>query len=73
MLIGIKEENYQKDYTTRVYAKIRFADGTETVVYGAQQTASVYNVAKYIVDNNLETEQTRAYLTEHILNLFSLS
>lgn len=70
VLIGIKEENYQKDYTTRVYAKIRFADGTETVVYGAQQTASVYNVAKYIVDNNLETEQTRAYLTEHILNLF---
>lgn len=70
VLIGIKEENYQKDYTTRVYAKIRFADGTETVVYGAQQTASVYNVAKYIVDNDLETEQTRAYLTEHILNLF---
>ena len=67
VLTGITEENYTSDYVTRAYAKVQFADGTYTYVYGDEQVASVSAVAKYIVENNLETEEIRDYLNTNIL------
>lgn len=68
VLIGISEKNYDVDYTIRAYAKVRFANGETTYVYGDMQTASVKGVAEYIVSNNLETAEVREYINTNILN-----
>ena len=67
VLTGITEENYTADYVTRAYAKVQFADGSYTYVYGDEQVASVYAVAEYIVENGLETKEIRDYLNTNIL------
>ncbi len=67
VLIGITEENYSANYVTRAYAKVQFADGSYTYVYGDEQVASITAVAQHIVDNNLESEAVREYLTTNIL------
>ena len=67
VLIGITEENYSANYVTRAYAKVQFADGSYTYVYGDQQVASITAVAQHIVNNNLESEAVREYLTTNIL------
>lgn len=68
VLTGISEENYGAEYTTRAYAKVQFADGTYTYVYGDHNTASIDAVAKYIVDNKLESDEVREYIQNNILN-----
>ena len=67
VLIGITEENYSANYVTRAYAKVQFADGSYTYVYGDEQVASITAVAQHIVNNNLESEAVREYLTTNIL------
>lgn len=68
VLTGITEENYSANYVTRVYAKVQFADGTYAYVYGDEQVANITSVAKYIVENNLETPEIRDYLNTNILS-----
>jgi uncharacterized repeat protein (TIGR02543 family) len=67
VLIGINEEDYSSNYVTRVYAKVQFADGTYTYVYGDEQVANITAVAEHIVNNELETPEIRDYLNTNIL------
>lgn len=68
VLIGIGEEDYSANYVTRVYAKVQFADGSFTYVYGDEQTANITAVAEHIVANGLETQEVRDYLNTNILS-----
>lgn len=68
VLINIAESFYEDNYIARAYAKVQFADGSVAYVYGDQYSASVKGVAEYIVENNLETEEVRTYLSNNILS-----
>ena len=65
-LVGITEANYQTDYSVRVYAVLRRADGSTVTVYDDEtRSYNIFEVAKaaYESDDNAD------YMYDNILSV----
>ena len=64
-LYNIPTTNYDSDIAVRPYAVFRNADGNTYVRYGTTRTASVFDVAKAVLDGNNTDDQ--AYVNNTLL------
>ncbi|MBE6761865.1 MAG: hypothetical protein E7551_06220 [Ruminococcaceae bacterium] len=77
VLVNINEENWNDDYTARAYFKYIKSNGEEGVFYANPFDIAVYPIAKegYSAKNLdgsfAESEETRQYLYNNIINKFT--